>query len=70
MTKQEWLAVFNEWETSTLPQREFCAKRAISYAQFCIWRSKLISRGLVKRQQPESLKPTEGNAVFYSAIVE
>ena len=57
MTEQAWLSLCKDWEASAIPQREFCAKRQISYAQFCAWRSKLISRGLLERQQPESLKP-------------
>jgi hypothetical protein len=64
MTEQEWLSIFKEWETSALPQREFCAKHKLSYVQFTAWRSKLISRGLVERKQPESLQPAKPTLSF------
>ena len=68
MTEQAWLAVIKDWEPSGLAQKVFCRERRISYSQFCVWRSKLIERGLIKRQQ--AVKPTRAKPAFIPVSLE
>jgi hypothetical protein len=59
MTEQTWLELFKAW--AHLAQKAFCKERAVSYSQFCIWRSKLIER-------QQAVKPKRAKPAFWLLV--
>lgn len=43
LTDSEWRVLCDEWESSGLPQKQFCQNKDICYAKFVGWRSKILT---------------------------
>lgn len=43
LTDSEWRALCDEWESSGIPQKQFCQAKDICYAKFVVWRSKILT---------------------------
>jgi hypothetical protein len=59
-----WSGVLEEWRTTGLSRREFCASRGLALWQFHYWHSRLIGvthRCAKRRPEPA---PGKGEAVF------
>ena len=52
----EWLELFTEYESSGLPQKDYCKQKGVSYWKFCQQRSNLVKRGLLKAMRPATVK--------------
>ena len=44
-SRDEWLSLIKEWETTDLTQSEFCQQKEIKKVTFGHWRSKFIASG-------------------------
>ncbi len=42
-SRDDWMQLMDDYETSGLTQREFCECQQLAYSTFCYWRKRLSS---------------------------
>ena len=49
-TRENWQALFKEWENSSQTQQAFCQERGLCYRQFNQWKSRFKQEGLIEQK--------------------